>query len=158
MTGALSLRPAVHEDEPFLHALYLDAHPEFTLLPAAAADEVVTLQRRAQRAEYRAAYPTSVDHVVEYDGARVGHCWTSVGDAELRVLDLALLTAHRRRGIGRAILEQLLARAAASGTALRLSVWRDNVPARTLYARAGLAVEAEQNGYLLMAARPGEAA
>ena len=158
MTGALSLWPAVHEDEPFLHALYLDAHPEFTLLPAGAAGEVVALQRRAQRAQYRAAYPDSIDHVVEFDGAPVGHCWTNADDGELRVLDLALLTAHRRRGIGRAVLELLLAQAAASGAALRLSVWHDNVPARDLYARVGLAVEAEQNGYLLMAARPGEAA
>ncbi len=77
--------------------------------------------------------------------------WVAVEEreivADLTIFDIAaaepelgmlVAAAHRRRGIGRALLDEALAWGRANGkTALSLRVFPDNVPARTLYAAAG---------------------
>ncbi len=52
------------------------------------------------------------------------------------VLDLAVAPAHRRRGLGRFLLERAVAELArAGGESVRLWVTRENFPARALYAK-----------------------
>ena len=59
-------------------------------------------------------------------------------DAAEPELGMLVAASHRRRGIGRALLEEAIAWARANGkTALTLRVFPDNVAARTLYAAAG---------------------
>lgn len=54
------------------------------------------------------------------------------------VHDVAVVPAARGRGVGRALLEQVLADATAAGaTAVSLEVREDNAPARKLYASLG---------------------
>jgi ribosomal protein S18 acetylase RimI-like enzyme len=148
--GRVRLRCAQPDDESFLRALYVDAHPEFAQLPPAASPGVVELQFRAQRAGYLCSFPAATDHVIELTGARVGRCWTHQSDTELRLLDLVVLSSHRRQGIAGDVLTGLQARAAAAGLALRLAVWQENVAARSLYDRMGFVVADEANGYLSM--------
>lgn len=59
-------------------------------------------------------------------------------DAAEPELGMLVTASHRRRGIGRALLEEAIAWARANGkTALTLRVFPDNEAARTLYASAG---------------------
>lgn len=150
LTGRVGLRCAKPYDEPFLRALYVDAHPEFARLPPAAASGVVDLQLRAQRAGYLAGFPAATDEIIELACTPVGRCWTHRSDKELRLLDLAVLSSHRRRGIAREVLTGLQTRAATAGIALHLAVWHENLAARGLYDRMGFVVADEANGYVAM--------
>jgi ribosomal protein S18 acetylase RimI-like enzyme len=81
----------------------------------------------------------AIDGFVAYDGGRV------VGDFSIFQPDTAepsfgmtVAASHRRRGIGRALIERAIAWSAERGkSALRLRVFPDNAPARALYAATG---------------------
>jgi ribosomal protein S18 acetylase RimI-like enzyme len=148
--GRVRLRCAQPEDESFLRALYVDTHPEFAQLPAAVAHGLVELQFRAQRAAYLSSFPAATDQVIELTGTPVGRCWTHQSHTELRLLDLAVLTGHRRQGIARKVMTSLQTRAAAADIALRLAVWQENLGARRLYDGMGFVVSDEANGFLSM--------
>lgn len=149
-TAAVTLRPAVAADGELLRRLYLEARPELRLLP----EQLVDLQRHAQRRQYQADHPSSLDQIVEVDGEPVGRCWIAPEPDGIRVLDLAVLADRRGQGTGRAVLEQVIARAAACGGNVRLSVWSANVGARRLYRAAGFTETGSQGGYVAMCREP----
>jgi len=145
-TPPVSLRPAAAEDDEFLRRLFLDARPELRLLPP----QLVDLQIEAQRTQYRHNHPQAVDEVVDVGGAPVGRCWTAEADGELHLLDLAVRPEHRRQGIGRAVLDKVIDRAADRGMAVRLTVWSTNAGARGLYCAAGFNEVGEVGGHIVM--------
>lgn len=69
----------------------------------------------------------------------------TVGQCE--VLGLGVRETARRGGIGRLLLEWLLAEAAAARQTVFLEVAEDNLPARALYAAAGLAIVGRRPAY-----------
>jgi ribosomal-protein-alanine N-acetyltransferase len=75
-------------------------------------------------------------YLVATDGAEVlGYAGLAAGDAEAWVQNIAVRRAAQRRGVGRALLEALLAEARRRGikqTLLEVAV--DNAPAQRLYA------------------------
>jgi ribosomal-protein-alanine N-acetyltransferase len=63
--------------------------------------------------------------------------WRSIGE-EAEILSIAVAPDRRRRGMGKALLDEVLVSAAAEGMrALFLEVDAGNEPARSLYDRAG---------------------
>ncbi|MFP6745159.1 MAG: GNAT family N-acetyltransferase [Alphaproteobacteria bacterium] len=79
----------------------------------------------------------------------------TTGD-ECEILTLAVL---RRRGLGRALVERLLARAATDGaTTVFLEVAEDNKSAGCLYAGAGFTTVGRRPGYYRRRGRPAVAA
>ncbi len=93
-------------------------------------------------------HPDAAVFVVEVEGAIVGRLslGRDVHPASRHVADLGLMIAssHRRRGIGRALLEQAVVWARASGvTKLELHVFPWNEPAIRLYESFGF----EREGY-----------
>lgn len=63
---------------------------------------------------------------------------TFAGSPLINIHDLAVTAAHRRKGVGRALLEDILRRARDSGCAkVTLEVRDDNAAARRLYKRMG---------------------
>jgi ribosomal protein S18 acetylase RimI-like enzyme len=143
------------EDEPTLRAIHAETHRD--QFAAAQLDEValsalLRMQYDARRAQYTAAYPGSVDRLVLVDGQVVGHCWTDLGDAGLRLLDIAVRPAFRRRGVAAAVMRIVMREAVTAGVPVALSVWVDNDPARRLYARLGFvpAATEQESGYLTL--------
>jgi diamine N-acetyltransferase len=67
---------------------------------------------------------------------------------------LVIDRAHQRRGIGRAVVDLLVARATADGRTSALSYEPANTVARTLYERAGFAETGEREGDEVVARRP----
>jgi ribosomal protein S18 acetylase RimI-like enzyme len=68
-------------------------------------------------------------------------------------MDIALAPPFRRRGIGTALLDALIAEAQASGRTLSIHVETNN-PARRLYERLGFAKAGEHGVYLLLERAP----
>lgn len=149
------IRPVSEADEPVLSQTFADAHcagfDQLGLEPAALAG-LVGMQYRARRVQYRSSYPEAAEYLIcGTDGVPVGSCWLDDRPDQLRVLDIAVLREHRRRGIARAVLCELAGQAAAAGKPVRLSVWHENGPARELYRRLGFtasAAGAAGDGYL----------
>lgn len=81
-------------------------------------------------------------------GQVVGFSATRAVLDEVELLQLATAPAHRRRGVGAALLAALVGRALAAGArVIALEVRAGNVAARALYAGAGFAVIATRRGY-----------
>jgi ribosomal protein S18 acetylase RimI-like enzyme len=142
---ATTVRPVRATDEPFLRALLADDRAaEFVGMGLTATMVALMLdqQFRAQQAGYRQNVPEADYLVIEYAGAPVGRLTLAVLAGEsgrtLHILDLAVLTAARRRGIGSAVIASLAGAALAVGAMrLALSVMVTNTDARRLYERLG---------------------
>jgi ribosomal protein S18 acetylase RimI-like enzyme len=149
-SGLLTARPAVPEDDDFLLALFAESRPELALLPDPVRQQLIELQFRAQRSQYRSDAPDGIDWLLELDqdGAPrpVGRCYLQQGEAQHRLLDLAIATGFRGQGLGSAILDRLCSAAGAAGVPLRLSVWQDNVGAIRLYQRHGFLADSAESG------------
>ncbi len=133
------LRPAGGDDELFLAELYIDVHRgEFAplSLPQDALAGLLQMQFRAQRGGYQASYPKAQDRIVWIGAERAGRVLVDYGAAAAMLVDIALISGFRCKGMGTAILRSLQAEAQRAGLPLRLSV-RLNNPAFFWYQRLG---------------------
>lgn len=153
--AGLTLRPADAADRPFLERVYAESRAE-ELRPVpwsdAEKDAFLRSQFAAQDAYYRRHYPRCAFFVVERDGRPIGRLYRDDRPDEIRVVDLALLTSERRRGVGGRLLQAVLDEAAAAGLPVRIHVERTN-PARRLYDRLGFQVEEPGEVYDLLIRR-----
>jgi ribosomal protein S18 acetylase RimI-like enzyme len=152
----LKLRPVASSDRDFLVQVYASTREEELQLIDWAADQkaaFVLMQFEAQDAYYREHYHPATFDVVEVEGEPIGRLYVARWEDEIRIMDVAVLPEHRQRGIGTALLRDLLDEAAASGKRLSIHVEKHN-PARQLYERLGFAEIADRGLYVLMEARP----
>lgn len=121
----VTLRPATATDEAFLRHLDADRRaPQLAGLgwPEPALHSLLDLQFRAQQQGYRVAYPDA-DHWIVLDGPTpAGRLLLDRGPDEHRLVDVAVLTGCRGRGIGTAVLREVVAAAADADVPLRLTV------------------------------------
>ena len=94
------------------------------------------MQFEAQDAYYRETYPQARFLVVIADGDPVGRLYLARLADEIRLIDVALLPAHRARGIGRQLVTDIISEARRDALAVRLHVEPWN-PARRMYERLG---------------------
>ena len=106
-------------------------------------------QFSAQDHHYRSNYPGATLDVIEVDGEPAGRLYVHRGGGDIRIMDIALVPPFRGRGIGTALLRQLMEEAAGSGRALSIHVELNN-PARQLYERLGFVAAGEHGVYVLM--------
>jgi ribosomal protein S18 acetylase RimI-like enzyme len=138
-----ALRAAGPNDGPFLYRLYENTHGRrFAQLPLSPAqrDNLLRIQSEAQRAGYRQQYPESKDLIIETAGAPVGRVWLSQSASAVHIVDIAVLPEYQGRGLGTAVLGQVIEHAATSCKSVRLSVDRMNARAAQLYRRLGFQV------------------
>ena len=150
-----TLRPVLESDEGHLRRVYASTREEELALVGWDDDEREAFLRQqfaAQDAQYR-TYPNASLDVIEVRGQAAGRLYVARGPDEIRIIDIALLPPYRNRGIGTALLRELLAEAAAAGKHLTVHVEKFN-PARTLYERLGFAEAADLGVYVLMEATP----
>jgi ribosomal protein S18 acetylase RimI-like enzyme len=148
----LHMRPETGADTEFLLLLYLSVRwPELeaTNWPDAAKHAFLQSQFQIQTQQYRANYPGMERWVVESGAGPVGRMYLLLTDAELRLVDLALLPDWRNRGVGTAQLRELGRQADKLGKPLRLHVEQHN-PALRLYRRLGFEERETAGLYWLM--------
>lgn len=135
----LRARPAAPADAPFLAELYASTRADLLHLPVprAVADAIVAHQQQLQAHGYAEAYPDAQYLVLEDGAMRVGRLVLNRAPGQLRVVDLSIAPAARRRGHARALLAALQERAGREACVLTLRVRADNGAARALYASLG---------------------
>jgi GNAT superfamily N-acetyltransferase len=152
MDDRLTLRPTVAEDEAFLLQVYASTRTDELALvdwDEAQKTAFVRMQFDAQHAYYREQYPDAAFDVILLDGEAAGRLYVNRSTTEIRIVDIALLPAHRGRGIGSALLARLQLEAARAGKPLRIHVERFN-PALRWYQKLGFSPVADRGVYLLM--------
>src|SRR5204863_7184088 len=100
-------------------------------------------------AHYQKHYVGSEFFVIEQAGTAIGRLYLAQWTSEHRIVDIALLPEHRGRGLGTAILSDLLDQAGRAGKAVTIHVEKFN-PALSLYRRLGFVPIGEEGAYHLM--------
>ena len=148
----MSLRPVTAADRDFLLSVYASTREDELAQVAweeGAKEAFLEHQFSAQDHHYRANYPGATLDVIEVDGEPAGRLYVHRGEAEIRIMDIALAPPFRGRGIGTRLLRGLMEEATASGRSLSIHVELNN-PARRLYERLGFEPAGEHGVYVLM--------
>jgi ribosomal protein S18 acetylase RimI-like enzyme len=152
----LRLRPARASDRALLFQVYASTRAdELAVVPwdEPTKQAFLAQQFEAQDVHYKRHYPDASFELIEVDGQPAGRLYVDRRDEEIRIIDIALLPPFRGRGIGGALLSELLDEADASGRKLSIHVEREN-RARMLYQRLGFTVAADDGGVYLLMERP----
>jgi GNAT superfamily N-acetyltransferase len=140
----IQLRHAVSEDEDFLRQLFVATQPMETAswnISATAREQLLKLQFRGRIQSYTEQYPNAEDLII---------CLNEEGEVERRVgrhlvmrqedsilgIDLAVLPAYQKQGLGQFVLQGIQRQCLKEGLRFRLQVLHTN-PARRLYDRLG---------------------
>lgn len=139
--GPLDARAPTAADAAFLFALYLAARPDLGALPVprGVIEGIARHQQALQAADYATRFPHAETWVVEQDGAPVARLVLERDGQRLRVVDLAVATHARRRGIARMLLTALQEEGEGK-CAIVLRVLVGNDAARALYERQGFSL------------------
>jgi ribosomal protein S18 acetylase RimI-like enzyme len=128
----LGRRPAVADDEPFLRTLQASALPEFEGWPDELRATFLAQQFEARRRGYEAAFPDSQQEVILLAELPVGAVWLDWSQEGCRIVDLAILPEHRRQGVGRNVLMDVLEEAGRAGVPARARIDRTNAASLAL--------------------------
>ncbi len=154
---AVTLRSARREDRDFLERLYASTRTqELEQVPFSDEQKTAFLAQQfaAQSAHYARHYADASFLVVLLGADPIGRLIVDRRADELRIIDVALLPAHRGRGIGTQLMRPLLDEADAAGVPVSIHVERFN-PALRWYARLGFTVRSDEDGvYLLLERAP----
>jgi ribosomal protein S18 acetylase RimI-like enzyme len=154
----LDLRDARSDDLEFLFHLYCDVRGAEVAAwgwSASQTEAFLRMQFDAQRRGYEAAYPQANDLIVLSGGEAIGRRLSARTSEGMHLVDIALLGAHRNRGLGTRLIRQLMDECEVGGAALHLHVLRGN-PAMRLYQRMGFRESGADAMYLEMEWTPGE--
>ena len=152
MSGNVELRPVAAGDRAFLCRVYASTRTEeLAVVPWDDAQKEAFLRAQfdAQDRWYRANYTRASYEVILVDGERAGRLYVHRGRDDIRIIDITLVPAFRRRGIGTGLLRALIAEAEESGRKLSIHVELNN-PARTVYERLGFRPAGEHGVYTRM--------
>jgi ribosomal protein S18 acetylase RimI-like enzyme len=155
-TFGISFRPLAETDLPFVEALYISTRLEevaVTGWPMAQQLAFLTQQFQAQHSHYSIHYADMEWLIVEQGGAAIGRLYLAEWPDQLRVVDISLMPDSRGRGIGAALMRDVLALGRAKGKAVSIHVEKNN-PARHLYDRLGFAFVEDKGVYDLLEWRP----
>jgi GNAT superfamily N-acetyltransferase len=156
MGASVELVPVEAGDEEFLCRVYASTRAEeLAAVPwdEAHKDAFLRAQFAAQHRWYAEHYTGASHDIVLVGGEPAGRLYVHRGEAEIRIMDIALLPAHRGNGIGTALLLDLLSEADAAGKRLTVHVERVN-PALRLYERIGFTVAEDKGVYLFLERLP----
>lgn len=146
----IGLRPAVATDRPFVEAVYFETQRWIIeRLFGWRGDDI-------ERKKFEEAYSEADSEIVVVDGVAVG--WVSILQAAggIDIDAIYLLDIAQNKGIGTALIRQVIERARQAGLPLTLSAAKIN-PAIKLYERLGFVAthESEFKVFMAMQREPG---
>ena len=137
----LTLRPIREPDDlPLLGRIYAssrDYESHYYGFPEAELKKFLADQFRIQHNQYMNA-PDADFYMIEFlDATPAGRFYVrDMPYPEIRVIDIAILPEHRRKGIGRALFRQTMDRARKEGKRMSIHVEQNN-PAHLFYEKLG---------------------
>jgi ribosomal protein S18 acetylase RimI-like enzyme len=146
---ALTLAPAAPEELAFLHEVYLGTRlPELSVTDWDEPRKRAFLLDQAERQHehYTRHYVGAELLVIRLHGERIGRVYLFRGGKDLRLMDIALLPDFRARGLGTALVREIMALARADDCQITLHVEPYN-PARRLYERFGFRLIEDRGVY-----------
>jgi ribosomal protein S18 acetylase RimI-like enzyme len=152
----LALRPVEAGDQAFLFRLYASTRAD-ELAPLGW-DQTTTqaflrTQFDLQDRAYHQAYPDGSFALVLIDGDPGGRLYVQRSRACIHVIDISLLPEYRGRGIGTALLRELLGEGRRSGTPVTIDALRTG-RAVSLYQRLGFTITRADDVYAALRWRP----
>ena len=146
----LSLRPARPGDEPFLLSLFTEIKmAEFGGLPLSPQqlEQLMRMQFESRNQSYHARYPAA-DQAIVMDGeVPIGLLWVQRSADSIHLMDISIVAARRNQGIGRRLLQALVAEATAARLPLRCHVACSNQGSLRFHQRLGFEVAATDGVY-----------
>lgn len=136
-------------DRPLLLAVYASTRAdELARVPWTADQKAsfVEMQFDAQDTYWAQQRPGTVRSVIEVDGVGAGRLYVDRAPDEIRIVDIAVLPAHRGSGAGTALLRGILAEGDRAGVPVTIHVEKGN-RARTLYTRLGFRPVSDAGAY-----------
>jgi ribosomal protein S18 acetylase RimI-like enzyme len=149
---ALDFREMTEKDLDFVESLYATTRADelgLTGWPEEQQRAFLAQQHGLQHRAYRSTYPEAHWLIIEQAGKPIGRLYLAEQPGDLRIIDISLVPAGRGRGIGEAIIRDLLACAQAAGISVSLHVEQGN-RARRLYERLGFRIAEDRGAYLLL--------
>lgn len=144
----VTLRLAGPDDEQFLYELYCDTRAEEMAawgLDQAQQKAFLELQFKARQRHYDIAFSGAEHKIILCEARPIGRILVYRSEREIRLVDIALLTEHRSKGIGASLIEALLEEATTTGKSVTLHVDKLSRAAR-LYERLGFSMIDETGG------------
>ena len=148
----LTFRPIAEADLPFLARLYASTRTEELAAAPLSVEQkaaFLNMQFQAQHAHYQQYYPKADWLVTMRAGRDIGRLYIDRWPSEHCIIDIAFLPEYRGKGLGAALLRDLLDEAAGAGKAVAIHVEKFN-PAMRLYRRLGFTTEEDKGVYDLM--------
>ena len=130
-------------DEDFLFRLYASTREEEISAwgwNQAQQEAFLRMQYNAQRRWYDMAYPGAGHRLILDNAEPIGRILVHRAAGRIELVDISLLSEHRNRGIGTALLRELIEESRKSRASVRLQVLRNNEGAIRLYRRLGFAI------------------
>ena len=145
----IGLRAVSDGDEEFLRIVYAESRREEldqVVWPEGAREAFLRSQFDAQAAHYTRHYPGAEFLIVEHHGQPAGRLYVRRSPPEIRIMDIAIVPGFRSRGIGTALLQELIAEGRASVRVVSIHVEKFN-PALRLYERLGFRAAEDRGAY-----------
>lgn len=148
--GPISLRESQPNDRSFLLEVYTDSRFEELQQVSHWSEQersaFLQFQFEAQDKHYREHYPDAQYLVIQLGTTDIGRLYIEKTANEIRIMDIAILHAFRRRGIAQNLIKDILDEASSTGRFVGLHVEPDNV-AKILYTSLGFKVVGEISFY-----------
>ncbi|MEA2691151.1 MAG: hypothetical protein QOJ16_538 [Acidobacteriota bacterium] len=152
----LRFRPIEPDDQDLLFRVYASTREEelaAVVWEAGQKEAFLRQQFEAQHRWYQENYAGAEFLVILQGGEPAGRLYVVRWEKEIRLIDIALLPAHRNGGVGSAILEEILAEGSAAAKPVTIHVEKFN-PALRLYERLGFTPIEDRGVYYLMQRTP----
>lgn len=158
ITDEISLRPLQPDEENYWREVFFDSvGGRFSALGMSGEqlNSLLEFQFQAQNTDYRTNYKKASNDVILFNDERAGRLIYSTEHSDLHIVDLAILSAFRNRGISTKILQWFFKQSRQSGLPVRLYVEKLN-PAFKLYERLGFKIAADVNSHFQLEWRASE--
>ena len=138
--AAVILRPECSQDESFIRSLILETiagELGAFAWPEPMRSHLLGVQYAGRRRAFRLTCPEAASYVIEAGGVDAGWAVVTEMPQEIFLVEIMVSPECRNRGIGSAVVRQLVAEAAAHCKPVRLTVNAMNHAAIRLYERLG---------------------
>lgn len=107
-----------------------------------------------QRRDFATRLSVCAVSVVDVNGQPAGSVWVEYRPGAIHLVELQILPAMQGKGIGTAVIRDLIQEAARHGSALTLSVVHANARAARLYERLGFRAYQHESPFIHMRYQP----